>query len=496
MASEIRVNKIENRSGLGTVTFADTGVDIAGITTAVTLKATTGIVTTLTATTGIVTTLTTNTTRATTGIVTTLTATTGIVTTLTTNTLTANTTAKVGSGVTLSPDGDVFVTGVTTSSTVKVGAAVTITSDGIDASGIGITCSNINGNAIGGLKNLIMNGDFALDQRYGNVEQNPAVHGQYYADRWSIHKQQASKFQVHTTSEHLPSNQGYPYAFKCNVTNAVNPADTAGAYFLIEQPIEGRNVLGLKLGSSECQPITVQFWVRSSVTGTYSIGIRNSAFDRHVVKEYTISSANTYEKKVVTFPPVITSGTWLTNAGVGLRLDFSLGAGSNFRTSSLNVLGTGSQYASSNDVNWVNNANATFFLTGVQLEAGTEATEFERISHGEKLRMCQRYYQKIEGYSDLIMFGSGRANGVNNAQVAVPLTVPLRASPTLPSIAYSGWGISGAHTVTTSPTVQSFNNTDNQLNLDFGGLSGNLTNGRVATISSNGGSTLTMDAEI
>ena len=391
MASEIRVNKIENRSGLGTVTFADTGVDIAGITTAVTLKATTGIVTTLTATTGIVTTLTTNTTRATTGIV----------TTLTTNTLTANTTAKVGSGVTLSPDGDVFVTGVSTclgtslSGSVIVGSAVTISSDGIDASGIGITCSNINGNAIGGFKNLIMNGDFALDQRYGNTEQNPAVNGSYYADRWKVDKSAASKFQIHTTNEHLPGNQGYPYALKCNVTNAFDPSGTNGSYFLIEQPIEGRNVLGLKLGSSEAQHITVQFWVRSSVTGTYSVALRNSAYNRHIVNEYTINSANTYEKKVITFANVATGGTWLSNAGVGLRLDFSLGAGSDFRTSSLNVLGTTSAFASSNDVNWINNANATFFLTGVQLEAGTEATEFERISHGEKLRMCQRYYQNI-----------------------------------------------------------------------------------------------------
>ena len=155
MASEIRVNKINSQTGVGTITLSPTGVDISGITTAETLKATTGIVTTLTATTGIVTTLTTNTTRATTGIVTTLTATTGIVTTLTTNTLTANSTAKVGSGVTLSPDGDVFATGVTTclgtsiAGNVIVGSAVTITSTGIVASGLGINCANINGGQIG-----------------------------------------------------------------------------------------------------------------------------------------------------------------------------------------------------------------------------------------------------------------------------------------------------------------------------------------------------------
>ena len=136
MASEIRVDKINSLSGVGTVTLSPTGVDIAGITTVATLKATTGIVTTLTATTGIVTTLTTNTTRATTGIVTTLTATTGIVTTLTTNTLTANSTTKVGSGVTLSPDGDVFATGICT--------ATSFSGDGSSLTGIsgGLTVSD------------------------------------------------------------------------------------------------------------------------------------------------------------------------------------------------------------------------------------------------------------------------------------------------------------------------------------------------------------------
>ena len=140
MASEIRVDKINSLSGVGTVTLSPTGVDISGITTAATLKATPGIVTTLTATTG-------------------------IVTTLTTNTLTANSTTKVGSGVTLSPDGDIFVTGVTTSTTVQVGGGVTISESGIEASGIGITVANINGGAVSGRRNMIINGDQRIAQR-------------------------------------------------------------------------------------------------------------------------------------------------------------------------------------------------------------------------------------------------------------------------------------------------------------------------------------------
>ena len=130
MASEIRVDNITSLSGVGTITPSATGVEIAGITTVSTLKATTGIVTTLT-----------------------------------TNTLTANSTTKVGSGVTLSPDGDVFVTGVTTSTTVQVGGGVTISESGIEASGIGITVANINGGMVGGRRNIIINGDQRVAQR-------------------------------------------------------------------------------------------------------------------------------------------------------------------------------------------------------------------------------------------------------------------------------------------------------------------------------------------
>jgi len=145
MASEIRVDKITSLSGVGTISPSPTGVEIAGITTVATLKATTGIVTTLTATTGIVTTLTANTTKITTGIVTTLTATTGIVTTLTTNTLTANSTTKVGSGVTLSPDGDIFATGVTTTTHTIVNT--TANNKGLIINATGNNYPSVTGNA-------------------------------------------------------------------------------------------------------------------------------------------------------------------------------------------------------------------------------------------------------------------------------------------------------------------------------------------------------------
>ena len=181
MASEIRVNKLNSQTGVGTITLSPTGVDISGITTVATLKATTGIVTTLTATGS----------------------------------------AKVGSGVTLSPDGDVFVTGVTTSTTVKVGAAVTISESGIEASGIGITVANINGGKVGGRKNIMINGSMIISQRHRTASVTTTG---YVIDRFNITQNgldnTVSKQQVGVTTASAPHRLGF-----CLLYTSPSPRD-------------------------------------------------------------------------------------------------------------------------------------------------------------------------------------------------------------------------------------------------------------------------------
>ena len=141
-------------------------------------------------------------------------------------------------------------------------------------------------------------------------------------------------------------------------------------------------------------------------------------------------------------------------------------------------------------------ANDWFEIAECQLERGSVATDFEHRPFCEELLLSKRYYQIIKGSSDLVMFGSGRASGTTAALVATQLAVPLRASPTISSTNYSGWGPDGAHTATgATPTVQSFNDTDNQLNMQFASLS-SLTNGRVAVVSCNSASNLVMDSEL
>ena len=418
MASEIRVNKLNSQTGVGTISLSPTGVDISGITTAETLKATTGIVTTLTATTGIVTTLTTNTTRATTGIVTTLTATTGIVTTLTTNTLTANSTAKVGSGVTLSPDGDVFVTGVTTSSTVKVGGGVTISESGIEASGIGITCANINGQQISGRRNLIINGEMKICQRQGTTSLAVTNENKYVLDRWYVGTASGGGTSLNVQQQHgNPTGAPYGYAASMKMTVAVADDGGSDSFNVVQTRIENLDTNYLAFGTSQAKTVTLQFYVKSSLTGTFGGSLVSGDFSKGYVFQYTINSADTWEKKVITIPgDTASTADSVYNRGSatsarGLVLYFDLGSGTNSEKSAANdwtaTATWGYAARISGNVKLCANAGADWSLTGVQLEVGSQATEFEHRSFGDEMSLCQRYYYQNTSYGTVCANDSG-----------------------------------------------------------------------------------------
>ena len=245
------------------------------------------------------------------------------------------------------------------------------------------------GSSGGGNKNKIINGDFSQDQRNEGAEVNPAVNDSYYPDRWSAHKDQTNKFKIQRVSDDAP--EGFKHAVKCTVVNTHNP--TGGNYFYLAQKVEGNNIVDLDMGKSTAKKITVSFFVKSSVTGVYSVAIRNSAYNCSAVGEYTISSANTWEKKTINFLAATSIGTWLTTNGVGLRLEFPLGVGSSYQTSTLLSFQSANKQASTNAVQWINNAGATFLLTGVQLEKGDVGTEFDHEPETITIAKCRRYYQ-------------------------------------------------------------------------------------------------------
>jgi hypothetical protein len=263
-----------------------------------------------------------------------------------------------------------------------------------------------------GLKNRIINGDMRIDQRNAGAEKNPAVTDTYYVDRWAVASGAASKFKIQQDAGAVTPPTGFNDYLGCTSLSAY----TAGAseQFGIYQPIEGYNVADLAFGTASAKTITISFWVRSSLTGTFGGSVRNSAANRSYVFSYTISAANTWEQKSVTITGD-TSGTWLVTNGVGMYVFFSIGSGST-------VSGTAGSWAAANYVqptgatSVVGTNGATFYITGVQLEQNTSATPFERRMYGNELALCQRYFIRMTGRNH----GYVRHDGSFNSFFTVP----------------------------------------------------------------------------
>tara|TARA_Y100000114_G_C11736880_1_gene316686 strand:- start:371 stop:1510 length:1140 start_codon:yes stop_codon:yes gene_type:complete len=337
-------------------------------------------------------------------------------------------------------------------------------------------------------RNVIINGSMIVDQRNGGSSITPAD-ANYTCDRWRYTASQASKFNVQQLSTSPPT--GFLNYLKFTVASAV----TVGTndYFAIEQRIEGQNVTSrFGLGTANAKVLKLSFHVKSSLTGTFGGAIRGAGFSRTHPFSYTISSAD-WEKKTITIA-ADTGGSYSTNNTTALGVLFSLGAGSG-KSGTAGAWTASDLFSATGAVSVVGTGSATFEITGVQLEE-VVATDFEHKKFCEEQLLCQRYYQVIQGNSDLIMFGSGRASGTANALVAVPLSVPLRASPTINQVEYTAWGVSASNTETsTTPAVFAFRSTDTSLHMNFSNLA-NLTNARPAVVSCSSGSDFIMDAEL
>jgi hypothetical protein len=238
-----------------------------------------------------------------------------------------------------------------------------------------------------GLKNRIINGDMRIDQRNAGASIT-ASDGSFGVDRF---KTAIAGSGVFTMQQSSTAPTGFSYSQLLTITTA-DTSIAASDEYSYRQFIEGYNTADLAWGTANAKTITLSFWVRSSVTGTYAVGLRNSAADRAYPATYTISSANTWEQKTITIAGD-TSGTWLTTNGVGIGVIFSLGAGSN-NQGTANSWNSGNLWSTSSATQWISNAGATFYITGVQLEIGTSATPFERRLYGQELINCQRYFEK------------------------------------------------------------------------------------------------------
>ena len=321
------------------------------------------------------------------------------------------------------------------------GASQSPTFGTVTATALAVNGNNISAVNSLGFRNRIINGDMRIDQRNSGASVTPST-ATYLVDRWVYNFTQASKFSFQQNAGSVTPPTGFTNYLGATVVSAVSIG--ADDVFVLRQRIEGFNVADLGWGTSNAQTVTLSFWVRSSLTGTFGGAFQNSAENRAYPVTYTINAANTWEQKTITVAGD-TTGTWLTNNGNGIMLGFSLGTGA---TSS----GTAGAWAASSftsatgAVSVVGTLDATFYITGVQLEAGSVATPFERRDYGREFMMCQRFYETSypAGYPAGYNFGeqypwsTSKPNAVNfiasddtATSISLRFVVQKRASPTV-----------------------------------------------------------------
>jgi hypothetical protein len=310
-------------------------------------------------------------------------------------------------------------------------------------------------------RNRIINGAMSISQGAAGATITPAVTSAYATnypvDRFQVIVGAASKL---TTAQSSVAPAGFNFSTLITSSSAYTVG--SGEVFVIRQNIEGFNTADLGWGAAGAASITLSFWVRSSLTGTFGGSVQNSASNRSYPFTYTINSANTWEKETITIAGD-TSGTWIgaTN-GVGLRVNFGLGVGSTF--SGTAGAWAGSDFDSATGATSVVGTNgATFYITGVQLEKGTTATSFDYRPYGTELALCQRYYYKQQAVSTASMFGVGFNNLTTSLVGLVNFPVSLRTSPT--ALEQSGTAAhycvySAAGAATACSVVPAFNTCD------------------------------------
>jgi hypothetical protein len=288
----------------------------------------------------------------------------------------------------------------------------------------GLTVGGVNYPTTGPLsnRNKIINGAMVIDQRNAGAAVTPSS-GSFVVDRFFYVATQASK----VTSQQNAGGVTPPIGFSnyLGVTSASAYSVLTGDTFLLGQRIEGFNTTDLAFGTANAKPIALSFWARSSLTGTFGGAITNSDANRTYPFSYAISAADTWEFKTITVSGD-TSGTWLTNNGIGLQVRFGLGSGATF-SGTAGAWASGDFVQPTGSVSVVATNGATFYITGVQLEAGTVATPFEHRSFGQELALCQRYFQLCSPSLDVVQVSTTTAN--YSAQY--PFACEMRAVPTL-----------------------------------------------------------------
>jgi hypothetical protein len=276
------------------------------------------------------------------------------------------------------------------------------------------------------LKNRIINGDMVIDQRNNGASVTPTSDDTYTVDRWQCGLSQSSKYSVQQQTSVVPT--GYTYATK--ITSLSSYSLGASDYFTYSQKIEGFNIADLAWGTANAKTVTLSFQVYSSLTGTFGGAIHNGAANRSYPFSYTISSANTWTTISITIPGD-TSGTWLTNNGIGMWVRFGLGVGSTY-SGTANTWANTLYVSPTGATSVVSTNGATWYVTGVQLERNTTATPFEWLPYSTELALCQRYCYAIRASgSAYTRYGIGECYTTLRLESYIYLPVNMRIVPSL-----------------------------------------------------------------
>lgn len=290
-----------------------------------------------------------------------------------------------------------------------------------------------------GNRNLVINGNFRIDQRNGGASITTSAGNNFPVDRWLLHDNAGSDF---TSEQDTDAPTGHDFSLL--VTSAAATSPGSNDYYFVCQRIEGHNVAHLNFGSSDAETVTISFYVKSSLTGTFSGALGNSSFNRAYPFTYTISSANTWEQKTVTIAGD-TAGTWATDNTTGLQVVWDLGSGTN-RVGTAGAWVGSDKRGVTGSTQIVATSGATFRLAGVQVEVGNTATPFEHRSFGDELVKCHRYYEKsydygtVPGTSTSTGLCSVNATTVSNTYryYSVEFAVEKRGTPTITTYAQDG----------------------------------------------------------
>ena len=318
-------------------------------------------------------------------------------------------------------------------------------------------------------RNMIINGAMQLAQRGDKTGATDHYGG---CDRFKFLRDGATA--VTLKQDDGTAENGFSFAQRVDVTSADTSMGGTN-YNILTTRMEGSQLQRIRKGTSGALPVTISFYIKSTITGTYILELRDNDNSRSCSKAYTISSSNTWEKKEIPFP-ADTTGAFDNDYNLSLEINWWLGAGPTYTSGTLQT-SWGTQVNANRAVGVVNAVNSTsndIYLTGVQMEVGSIATDFEHRSIGEEIALCQRYYQQMSGGSDAYVF-AGKGQGSSSGDIGIPLNVPMRGSPTLTcsNSRYFSTHSGGFSTSSDQPSIIHYQQTVNSmvLSMNSGGHS-------------------------